>query len=174
MRIKHLFFTVIFIASLSTFAQLDTKFEAESSALTGTYEIKNNANASDGQFVKMDNPSTLSFSVNISDAGNYKLNVYTFNGGVTQDITLEINGSSSTVTLQPSNWAFEGTAKATSLDVTLIAGNNTIKFIRAGVNVLMDYFSVTTPTISSGKACRSSRHVQRESIRLPFPSSSLR
>ena len=142
---------IVLLLSNSLFAQVDTIFEAEDASLTGTYEIKSNANASGGQFVKLDDTSTLTFTVSGIAAGMYKLNVYSFNGGATQDITLDVNGSITTETLQPSNWAFEGLAQFTSIDVNLTADSNIIKFTRASETVLMDYFTVTTTTPSNSK-----------------------
>ena len=153
MNIKYFIISIaLAVSSFSSFAQIISTVEAENATLTGTYEVKPNANASGGQFVKLDNPSTLTFTVSGIAAGDYKLNIFSFNGGATQDITMDLNGSSNTVTLQPSNWAFEGPAQFTSIDVNLTAGTNTIKFTRADVNVLMDYFTVTSTTPSNSNS----------------------
>jgi len=136
--------------SLSAFAQINTKIEAESSSITGTFEVKNNDNASEGTFIVLKENSTLTFQVdNVSTSGSYKLQIYHFNGGTTQDISLEVNGTSTTITLQASNWAYQGAAKSTTLDVNLNAGNNTLKFIRSNVSVSLDYFKVTQEGIDN-------------------------
>ncbi|GGZ87412.1 hypothetical protein GCM10007028_27000 [Algibacter mikhailovii] len=130
-------------------AQLDTNIEAETTTFTGNYEVKNNANASGGTFIALKNTSSLAFSANgIPEAGLYRLEVYHFNGGKAQDITLKVNGSSSTVTLQPSNWAFEGAAQVTSLEVNLNAGSNTIKLEYLNVSISLDYFKITQEIIN--------------------------
>jgi len=145
MPLKQLIVSLgLIFVTFSTFAQVDITIEAENTTLTGTYEEKSNANASGGTFIALKNPATLTFEVNgVSEAGTYKLDVYTFNRGATQDITLTVNGVSSTVTLQPSNWAFEGPAQFTSLDIDLNAGNNTIVISRLNNDVSLDYFHIS-------------------------------
>ena len=127
---------------------LSFEIEAENAALGGSYEIKSNANASNGTFVKMLQSSpkgTLTFQVdNVPAAGNYKIEVFTFNGGTAQNMNLRINnGAATLIELQPSNWAFEGPAKSTFLQVDLLAGTNTIAFEITTTAVLLDYFKVT-------------------------------
>lgn len=141
---RVIYFIVLILFSLPTFGQVNITVEAENSVLTGTYEEKLNVNASGGKFIQLKNPSSITFEVHgVSEAGTYKIDVYTFNGGNPQDITLEVNGSSSTVTLQPSNWAFEGSAQFTSLDVNLNAGNNTIVISRLNNDVSLDHFHIS-------------------------------
>ncbi len=127
----------------STKAQVDVNVEAENATLTGTFEVETSSNASNGTFITLYNSSTLTFEVNgISEAGTYKLDIYHFNGGITQEITLDVNGSSSTVELQPSNWAYQGEAQSTGLDVSLNIGNNTLRITYLNIPVSLDYFRV--------------------------------
>ena len=154
MNIKHLIVSIGFmVSSFSTLAQVNILVEAEDATLTGITESKTHANTSDGTFIQLKNPSTLTFEVNgIPEAGTYKLNVYNFNGGTTQDITLTVNGVSTTVTLQPSNWAYQGTAQLTSLNVDLNTGNNTIVLSYLNVGVSLDYFQILDSNASSAAA----------------------
>jgi len=154
MALKQLIVSIgLILVTFLTFAQVNISIEAENATLTGTYEVKSNANASDGTFIQLKNPSTLTFEVNgIPEAGTYKLNVYNFNGGTTQDITLTVNGVSSTVTLQPSNWAYQGTAQLTSLNVDLNAGDNTIALSYLNVGVSLDYFQILDSNTPSAAA----------------------
>lgn len=129
----------VFLAS----AQVNIMVEAESGDLTGTTQLKNNDNASAGVFLQLKNPSSVSFAANgIPEAGTYKLNIYNFNGGATQDVTLTVNGASTTVTLVASNWAYQGVAQRTSLDVDLNAGDNTLTVSFLNVGVSLDYFEI--------------------------------
>lgn len=134
--------------STSIFAQVDKTIEAEDATLSGNYEIQNNTNASNGIFIKSlnTNPNgTLELNVNnIITAGTYKVEVFYFNGGITQNADISINGNTSTtITLQPSNWAYQGEAKSTLLDINLLVGDNTITFSTPQATVLFDKFRIT-------------------------------
>tara|TARA_B100000809_G_scaffold266854_1_gene332242 strand:- start:10754 stop:13084 length:2331 start_codon:yes stop_codon:yes gene_type:complete len=133
----------VLLTCYSSFANVDIRIEAESAILTGETESKNNDNASGGAFVLMKNQSTLTFTLNgISEAGKYRLNVYNFNNAITQDVTLTVNGVSSTAILQPSNWAYQGPAKLTSLDIALNPGENTIELSYLNIGVSLDFIQV--------------------------------
>ncbi|NQY11726.1 MAG: right-handed parallel beta-helix repeat-containing protein [Flavobacteriales bacterium] len=128
---------------------LGQKIEAESAALSGTTELVFNTTASGETFVKLLSSApegSVQFNVdNIPINGTYKLYAYSFNAGVTQNINLSVNGGTDTiVTLQPSNWAFEGEPRFTLFEVDLLQGSNTISFTAlSGVQVLLDCFKVT-------------------------------
>jgi len=134
--------------SIASFAQVDITIEAEDATATGTTEVKYNDNASNGTFIKsfLSAPTgTLSFNVNgVVTAGTYKLEIFHFNGNAEQNIEISINGgANSTTTLQESNWAYQGSARFTYLDIALISGNNTISISTPFVDVLFDKFKVT-------------------------------
>ncbi|MDH3322758.1 MAG: T9SS type A sorting domain-containing protein [Flavobacteriaceae bacterium] len=135
---------MLMFLSLSAFAQVAMAIEAENATLTGSYDVKSNTNASGGTFITLKNPASLSFEVNgISQAGTYQLDVYHFNGGLTQEISLDVNGSISTVVLQPSNWAYQGSAQITSLDIHLNEGINSFTFNRLNTDVSLDHFQIS-------------------------------
>jgi len=141
-------FLMLILLSISTFAQINIEIEAENAISSGNYEIIHNENASNGTFIKSFSTGTtgsLSFDINgITLAGTYKLELFSFNNNVEQTIDISINGgASSSATLQESNWAFEGTAKSTYLNITLITGNNTVTISTPYVTVLFDKFRVT-------------------------------
>ena len=138
----------LMLLSIASFAQVDFTIEAEDAILTGTTEEKYNDNASNGTFVKsftIDPIGTLSFDVNgVVTTGVYKLEIFHFNDNQEQNIDISINGgTSTTVTLQESNWAFQGIAKSTYLDINLVSGNNTITISTPHITVLFDKFRVT-------------------------------
>ncbi len=122
---------------------LDEVQEAETTTLTGTYTTVSNTNASEGNFVKLQTSSpqgALEIQVNnVQTAGIHKLEVFSFNGGSAMDVSMSINGgTATTVALAPSNWAYQGTAKATIIDVNLSSGTNTIKLTAMSANALID------------------------------------
>jgi hypothetical protein len=147
-------FVLNLLISNSLFAQLDTKIEAEDTAnfteLSGNTVLKSGSgNASGGAWIllKSGPNGSLKLTVsNIPSAGSYKLNIYHFNNDVNQDATLKVNGISETITLNKSNWEFDGLAQRTSIDVDLNTGTNTFTFTRIALNLHFDYFSVTTET----------------------------
>lgn len=147
MKTNYLFFLYVILPFLG-FAQFNFSIEAEAAVLGGTYEVKSNGNASNGDFVKLtiDNPKgVLSFEVlAVPTTGIYKLEVFTFNGGTPQTLNMKVNESTAEeVILEASNWAFEGAAKATVFDVELNQGTNTIQFEITNTTVLLDFFKVT-------------------------------
>jgi len=149
--IKNRLFYLFILCCFSHFSfafQLDAKIEAETTNLSSNTSIVNKEFASSGSFAKLKNSSpqgSLSFDVNVSEAGLYKLHVYSFNGGSTVDGYISVNnGASSAIVLQPSNWAYQETAKFTLLDVNLSQGENTITITAtSSTNLLLDYFMLT-------------------------------
>ncbi|NLR93844.1 T9SS type A sorting domain-containing protein [Flammeovirga sp. SR4] len=123
--------------------------EAEGTNLTGDTSISSKTYASGGSFVKLKNTEgnkgTINIPLNsIPEAGTYKLHIYGFNGGVSQSLSLSVNGgTSSVITIQPSNWAFEDSAKVTLIDVDLLGGDNTISLAPHDADILLDKFEVT-------------------------------
>ncbi len=147
---RKLYILILFVLSFVNMHSynLDITAEAEDATLTGTTEVKYNDNASNGIFIKsFSSPTTgtLSFDINgVVTQGVYKLEIFHFNDNQEQNIDISINGgTSTTVTLQESNWAYQSTAKSTFLDITLIAGNNTVTISTPYVTVLFDKFRVT-------------------------------
>ncbi|TLX78169.1 T9SS type A sorting domain-containing protein [Labilibacter sediminis] len=126
------------------------EIESEQTVLSGSHELANNENASGGVFTKLFNSSpqgSLQFTIsNIAEEGTYKLYIYSFNGGAPTDVNMSLNSAPNTlVTLQASNWAYQGEAQYTMIKVDLQAGNNTIAFAAtAGPNVLIDKFVLTS------------------------------
>jgi uncharacterized protein YjdB len=117
--------------------------EAETSNLSENYTVVNNENASGGSFVKLNKDApkgVLQFDASgILSNDTYKMEVYSFNGGTAVTLDMSVNGgAATTITLDPSNWAYEGPAQGTLLDVDLISGTNTITFTAVGANVLLD------------------------------------
>ncbi|WP_430810867.1 MULTISPECIES: Ig-like domain-containing protein [unclassified Carboxylicivirga] len=147
---KFTFLLLLFLASnLRTNAQTFLTIEAENATLSDSYDLVAKEFASGGNFVKLKNTSPegkMEFVVpNVSTAGTYKLHVYSFNGGISTEALLSVNGvAASTVTLQPSNWAYEDSAKVTYLDINLEAGNNTVEIAAtSAVNVLIDKVAIS-------------------------------
>ena len=141
-------FLMLMFFSYSTFAQVDLTIEAEDATATGTTEIKYNDNASNGSFIKsFSNTPTgaLTFEVNgVVTAGVYKLEIFHFNDNAEQNIEISINGGvNSTATLQESNWAFQGLAKSTYIDIALKSGNNTVTILTSYEDVFFDKFNIT-------------------------------
>ncbi|TLX78175.1 T9SS type A sorting domain-containing protein [Labilibacter sediminis] len=137
---------LLFLASnMCINAQTLLAVEAENATLSGDYSLVSKELASGGSFVILKSSSpqgVLEFTIpNVTTAGTYKLEVYSFNGGVTVDALLSVNGeAATTVTLQPSNWAYEDSAKVTYLDVALDAGSSNTITIAAtsAADILID------------------------------------
>jgi len=144
----HFSLLALVFLSIASFAQVDVTIEAEGATLTGTTEVVSNINASNGTFIKSystDPIGTLSFDVNgVVTPGIYKFEVLHFNNNQEQNIDISVNGgTSTTATLQESNWAYQGTAKSTYLDINLISGDNTVTISTPHTTVLFDKFKVT-------------------------------
>ncbi len=128
--------------------ELNEEQEAETASLSDNYTVATNANASGGSFIKLKKaaPSgSLELTIdNILTAGLYKLEIHTYNGGSSIDLDMSVNqGAATNITLQPSNWAYQGTAKVSRFDVNLSVGTNTITFTANANDVLLDKFVVT-------------------------------
>ncbi len=126
---------------------LGDEVEAESATLSGGYSIEADVNASGGNYTRLlatVPEGIMQFSVDAPTAGIYKLHVYAFNAGVSQDVELSVNGSPTTVSIDPSNLASAEPAKRTYFDVTLAQGTNTISFKTAGAEILLDKVLVTS------------------------------
>jgi hypothetical protein len=148
-------FCFIFFVSLLfpciLFSQLDTRLEAEDQILTPTYVEKlGTGNASGGNWILLKNNPKGSLELvvnNIPSMGAYKLNIYHFNDNNVQEAAFSLNGQASqTISLNASNWEYQGLAQLTSIDVSLQAGVNTFTFKRITHNLHFDYFTVTTET----------------------------
>tara|TARA_B100000809_G_C15131266_1_gene528524 strand:+ start:323 stop:3748 length:3426 start_codon:yes stop_codon:yes gene_type:complete len=127
--------------------ELNQEQEAETAGPSNNYTVVPNANASGGNFIKLKNeaPSgTLQYNLTDIIAGTYKLEVHTFNGGTALNLDISVNGATATsISLQPSNWAYQGNAKVSLFDVSLTSGTNTISFTANGSDILLDKFVVT-------------------------------
>ncbi|OHX64655.1 Ig-like domain-containing protein [Flammeovirga pacifica] len=133
MKKTYLFFLVVLLnfGQLLYATELGEAQEGETATLTGEYNTSSHENASGGAFVKL--KKTLPYGSmemtidNVPSAGTYKLEVFSFNGGTPTSADLQVNNDAvSTITLAASNWAYEGGAKATLMNVDLEAGTNTI------------------------------------------------
>lgn len=148
MKKVNLLLLFSFLFSPLLFAiEVNENQEAETATISGTNEISNHENASGGNYVKLVEtaPSgTLQFTVsNVLTAGTYKLEIFTFNDGNSVDAALTVNNDpASTVTLSASNWAYEGPAQATLVDVVLEEGTNTITLAAQSASVSIDKISV--------------------------------
>ncbi|GGZ87405.1 T9SS type A sorting domain-containing protein [Algibacter mikhailovii] len=155
--IRKILCNLLIICTISTvsFAQLDTKIEAEDTTnfteLSGTTVLKpgtgNASGPSGGAWVLLKNGpnGSLKITVNsIPNAGSYKLNIYYFNNAASQNVDFKVNDVSETLVLSPSNWEYQGLAQRTSVDVNLNVGTNTFTFTRMTQNIHLDYFTVTT------------------------------
>ncbi|WP_281612577.1 Ig-like domain-containing protein [Flammeovirga sp. SubArs3] len=150
MKKTYLFFLVTFfsLGQLLYATGVNEDQEGETANLTGEFSISTNENASGGSFVKLKNVAPYgAMEVTFTDvpsAGTYKLEVYSYNGGseVAADLTVNSNATTS-VTLSPSNWAFEGPAQVTVLDVVLEAGTNTVTIsATSSVGLSIDYVTL--------------------------------
>lgn len=131
-------------------AQIPFAIEAESATLSNSYQLVANDNASNGSFVKLLKSApagSIEISVeSVPSSGSYLLEILTFNGGSSQNLDLAINeGISNSIVLEPSNWAFEGPAQSTFLEVDLVAGTNILKFTSVASTILLDKFLITQP-----------------------------
>lgn len=150
MRKNYIFLLLsLLLCATSAFAtELDETVEAESATLSGNTTVTAKEFASGGSFVKLDisspNGSLQLDLTGIPSAGTYKLHLYAFNGGVTQTVDMSVNdGTATSLTIQPSNWAYQDSAKVTLVDVDLVSGSNTITFTANSAAVLLDKFVVT-------------------------------
>ena len=152
-KISKLTLVLTVLVSSLSYAQLDTTIEAEDTAnyteLFGNTVLKTSTvtppNASGGEWILLKSGPTgsLKLTVNsIPSAGTYKLNIFHFNNNISQEADLKVNGVSETITLNPSNWEYQGLAQLTSIDVNLNAGTNTFTFTRMTQNLHFDYFSI--------------------------------
>lgn len=149
-----LFYFLGIISYTSTYAQeFHEIIEAETASFAGNTELLNKEYASEGTLLKLNkNPSSsLQFNIqNVPTSGIYTLSVYAFNGGVTQTMNLSINGGeNTTTTLQPSNWAYQDSAKVTELTVSLIAGDNIVTVSTINDNLFFDRFTVSTQQMNA-------------------------
>ncbi|MBB6463644.1 Ig-like domain-containing protein [Flammeovirga kamogawensis] len=133
MKKAYLFFWLMFISctQLLYATELDEVLEAESATLSGNTEMATGSFATGGSYLKLLQASprgTLEISLdNVPTDGTYKLEIFSFNGGNAVNADLTVNGVTTPVVLNPSNWAYEGAAQVTILDVTLVGGiENTI------------------------------------------------
>ncbi|ANQ52461.1 hypothetical protein MY04_5126 [Flammeovirga sp. MY04] len=123
--------------------------EAENTTLTGDTQIIDKELASAGSMVKLKNTNgnegTITIQLtDIPEDGTYKLHIFGFNGGVTQNVNLSVNNAAySPIVIQPSNWAYEDSAKVTLINVELLTGDNTISIRTEDTDILFDKFSVT-------------------------------
>lgn len=147
------FLLLIFVSIFTNFSIMANDYkvevEAENLQLSDSTEIKSKAFASGGQFVKIltGNPTgSITLALNdVPESGLYKLQVYSFNDGTTQNLNLSINGETATsITLLPSNWAFEDSSKVSYFDVNLNQGDNTITLSTSLSSVLIDKIAVTS------------------------------
>ena len=156
-KISKLTLVLTVLVSSLSYAQLDTTIEAEDTAnyteLFGNTVLKTSTvtppNASGGEWILLKSGPTgsLKLTVNsIPSAGTYKLNIFHFNNNISQEADLKVNGVSETITLNPSNWEYQGLAQLTSVDVNLNAGTNTFTLTRMAANLHIDYFTLTTET----------------------------
>lgn len=141
-----LLYLMLYYASTTFGYELNEVIEAESATLIGNAEIVSKEFASNGDFVKLHKTPVGSLELtieNIVEAGSYKLLLYAFNDGVTQSVDLSINGGEySPVIIQPSNWAYEDSAKLSVVEVELMAGSNTLTFTANQTSILLDKFIV--------------------------------
>ena len=142
--VKELF---LLLLSNSLLAQIDVgeSIEAEDTTIDGTVVTfdDDRDNASGLAFIQLQATGTSTFNVtNVASAGTYKLRVDTFNNNQSLDIALIINGNSQTLSLQPSNWEYQGEAQFTYVDITLNSGVNTIQFARLNDDIMLDKFAV--------------------------------
>ncbi|GAB1308897.1 hypothetical protein KH5_15800 [Urechidicola sp. KH5] len=147
----------IFLVSLNSFAfQLDFTIETENTTLSGTTVVsstRNNGdpriNASNNTMVTLNTTGSSAFTVTgVPSVGTYKLRIYHFNNGTTQDASLTVNGTTQNITLLESNFEYEDTAKFTDIDINLNAGANTISISHIGAGgsaLILDYFNVSSP-----------------------------
>lgn len=142
----------LFLISFNGFAfQFNYSVEAEGTNLTGTNSISSTRgngdpriNASNNTMVTLNATGSSSFTVTgVPSAGTYKMRIYHFNGGITQDATLSVNGVSETITLETSNWEYEDTAKFTTLEVNLNSGDNPIIISHLATDIILDYIEIT-------------------------------
>ncbi|WP_052444572.1 Ig-like domain-containing protein [Flammeovirga sp. OC4] len=149
MKKTYLFFLLSLISLHPLFSQgIGDVLEGESLTLVGSTEISANTNASGGSFVKLKKaaPSgSLQFVLsNVTSSGNYKMEVFTFNNGTSVNASLKVNEeATATITFDPSNWAYQGDAKSTTIDIVLQEGNNTITIGATESDVLIDKIVVS-------------------------------
>ncbi len=128
-----LLFLVVFNITCVNGQTLVWQSEGEAGELLGTGEIKAGcANASGGEFITIPNVTGngLRFSnINIPVEGTYQLFVNYFN---VSDQKMEVfinNESIGLIDFPASNWCYQGAAGQTMVDLSLVAGYNSIELL---------------------------------------------
>ncbi|NLR93783.1 sulfatase-like hydrolase/transferase [Flammeovirga agarivorans] len=139
-----LLYLMLFFTTTSMAYEVGETIEAENTTLIGNTAIVSKEFASGGSFVKLNKTPVGAMALtfeNIVTAGKYKLQLYAFNANVTQSIDLSINGGDfSPVVIQPSNWAYQDSAKVSIIEVDLLAGSNTLTFQANQTSISIDKF----------------------------------
>lgn len=145
--------TLFFLLPIVSYANYSIVVEAENTSYAESIEVVNHENASNGQFIKLKVDETLNLQIdNVTTAGLYQFEIYCFNGGTEQFFHLKVNEGDFTETkLIPSNWAFQGIAVPTTLEINLEEGTNNI-ILKANENnqLLLDKFWVYDELIPVG------------------------
>ncbi|ANQ51455.1 T9SS type A sorting domain-containing protein [Flammeovirga sp. MY04] len=146
---KQTILLFLFYLPLLSWGETFLTIEAEDCQFDVNAEIQHNDNASNGTFIKLNPGLSLTLTltltlVEIPTEGEYQLQIFHFNGGVEQPFSLKVNDADfEEKKLNPSNWAYQGTANATTFSIDLKEGDNTIQFyLPSGSALLLDYFNV--------------------------------
>ncbi|OHX64666.1 hypothetical protein NH26_24165 [Flammeovirga pacifica] len=114
--------------------------------------IQSNDNASNKTFIKLTDGLSLKLLLqDIPEDGDYQLQIFHFNGGITQSFSLKVNDQASEdQELLPSNWAYEAPAQSTIVKIQLKKGLNTLQFTAGTSALLLDHFYVFKNDMSEG------------------------
>jgi GH43 family beta-xylosidase len=119
-----------------------TRYEAELGTRSGLAQVVNESSASNGKKVGYidDANSGVSFNVNVSTAGQYKITVRYSNGWGNSSHNISVNNGTAISLSYANNGVNVWTS--TTLNATLNAGSNTIKFAKGNSFTELDFIEV--------------------------------
>lgn len=134
------------------FAELDyvlvePRYEAERGSRTGAAQVRTATGASAGAFVggiDTSNESVTLTGVRVPAAGTYTVRVRYANGGSAATHQVRVNGASTATTVSYPPTAGWGQFGSTTVQLTLAAGSNTLRFARGTGFAELDAVDVVT------------------------------
>ncbi len=127
------------VLNTSTVFAAGTKYEFEDAKITGTISVEDNADASGGKSLRMEDDGTITLDFNVEKAGMYNVMIYCGGIGGAKQQNLSINGVSQGAIGVPESDGFEA-VKVSS--VKLNEGENTLVIEKSWGWSNFDYMTV--------------------------------
>ncbi|MDE7138264.1 MAG: glycoside hydrolase [Ruminococcus sp.] len=137
------------VLNTSTVFAAGTKYEFEDAKVTGTISVEDNADASGGKSLRMEDDGTITLDFNVEKAGMYNVMIYCGGIGGAKQQNLKINGVSQGAIGVPESDGFEA-VKVSS--VKLNEGENTLVIEKSWGWSNFDYMTVEEAVLAPIKA----------------------